>query len=87
MNSLPAIASGWYDSDSGYDPESFRPGNTYSNIPWNAASVRSSVSVKNIEGANNLLVDNTTCMESIIRHFIDVHGFTRLCFMTGPKER
>lgn len=42
---------------------------------------------ENIDGANNLLVDNTTCMESIIRHFIEVHGFTRLCFMTGPKER
>lgn len=42
---------------------------------------------EDIDGANNLLVDNTTCMEGIIRHFIDVHGFTRLCFMTGPKER
>ncbi len=37
--------------------------------------------------ANNLLVDNTTCMESIIRHFIEVHKFTNLCFLTGPEDR
>lgn len=39
-----------------------------------------------ISGANNLLVDNTTCMEGIIRHFIEEHGFTRICFMTGPAD-
>lgn len=39
-----------------------------------------------ISGANNLLVDNTSCMEGIIRHFIEEHGFTRLCFMTGPAD-
>lgn len=39
-----------------------------------------------IAGANNLLVDNTTCMEGIIRHFIEEHGFTRICFMTGPAD-
>lgn len=40
-----------------------------------------------IDGANNLLIDNHTCMESITRHFIEKHKFTRLCFMTGPKDR
>ena len=40
-----------------------------------------------VEGANNLIVDNLTCMEGIVRHFIEHHGFTRLCFMTGPKGR
>ena len=40
-----------------------------------------------VEDANNLLVDNLTCMEGIIRHFIEHHGFTKLCFMTGPKGR
>lgn len=40
-----------------------------------------------IAAANNLLIDNTTCMEKIIRHFIEDHHFTRLCFMTGPKDR
>lgn len=40
-----------------------------------------------IDGANNLLIDNHTCLESMIRHFIDEHKFTRLCFMTGPKDR
>lgn len=39
-----------------------------------------------ISGANNLLVDNTSCMEGIIRHFIEEHGFTRVCFMTGPED-
>lgn len=45
------------------------------------------VSVREIvEGANNLLVDNKTCMDGIIRHFIEEHGMKRLCFMTGPKS-
>lgn len=39
-----------------------------------------------ISGANNLLVDNTSCMEGIIRHFIEEHGFTRICFMAGPAD-
>jgi hypothetical protein len=39
-----------------------------------------------IPGANNLLVDNTTCMEGIIQHFIEEHGFTRISFMTGPRN-
>lgn len=38
-----------------------------------------------IDGASNLLVQNTTCMEEMIRHFIEHHGFTKLCFMTGPQ--
>ncbi len=40
-----------------------------------------------VEGANNLLVNNTTCMEKMIRHFIEDHQLTRLCFMTGPEDR
>lgn len=40
-----------------------------------------------VDGVNNLLIDNRTCMESITRHFIDKHKFKRLCFMTGPKDR
>lgn len=45
------------------------------------------VSVREVvEGANNLLVDNTTCMQGIIRHFVEDHGFTKLCFMTGPTD-
>lgn len=40
-----------------------------------------------IDGANNLMIDNRTCMEPIIRHFLDVHHFTNLCFMTGPADR
>lgn len=45
------------------------------------------VSIREIvECANNLLVDNTTCMEGIIDHFVKDHGMTRLCFMTGPED-
>lgn len=44
------------------------------------------VSVREVlEGVNNLYVENTTCMEGILRHFIEDHGFTRLCFMSGPE--
>ena len=40
-----------------------------------------------VEGVNNLLVDNNTCMEGVIRHFVEKHGMKRLCFMTGPEDR
>lgn len=39
-----------------------------------------------VECASNILVKNTTCMEDIIKHFIEHHGYTRLCFMTGPQS-
>lgn len=39
-----------------------------------------------VEGANNLLVDNTTCMNGIIDHFVKDHGLKHLCFMTGPED-
>lgn len=45
------------------------------------------VSIREIvECANNLLVDNTTCMQGIIDHFVKDHGMSRLCFMTGPED-
>lgn len=45
------------------------------------------VSVREIlEGANNLLIDNKTCMDGIIDHFVLEHGMKRLCFMTGPED-
>jgi DNA-binding LacI/PurR family transcriptional regulator len=37
-------------------------------------------------GANNLLVDNGSCMEGLIDHFVKEHGMKKLCFMTGPKD-
>lgn len=40
-----------------------------------------------LEGVNNLLVDNKTCMDGIIEHFVVEHGMKHLCFMTGPKGR
>lgn len=33
----------------------------------------------------NVLVDNNTVIEKLIRHFIEDHGFTRLNFLAGPK--
>jgi len=38
-----------------------------------------------IPGINTVLVDNSTCMESIIRHVIEDHKAKRICFMTGPE--
>lgn len=35
---------------------------------------------------NNIIVDNFTCMEGIIRHFIEEHKLKRICFMTGPAN-
>lgn len=40
-----------------------------------------------VEGVNNFLVDNLTCMEGMVRHFIEHHGFKKLCLMTGPQGR
>ncbi|MBQ8547270.1 MAG: GGDEF domain-containing protein [Lachnospiraceae bacterium] len=39
-----------------------------------------------IPGAYNVLVDETVSMERIIRHFVDVHHFRDICFMTGRME-
>jgi len=33
---------------------------------------------------NNILVDGNTCMEELIRHFIEFHHAKKICFMTGP---
>lgn len=35
---------------------------------------------------HNILVDNSTCMEGIIRHFAEDHKLKRICFMTGPAN-
>lgn len=34
----------------------------------------------------NVLLDDNKVLEEIIRHFIEVHGFTLLNFLAGPKE-
>ena len=39
-----------------------------------------------IPGVNTVLVDNSTCMETIIRHVIEEHKAKRICFMTGPAD-
>ncbi len=33
----------------------------------------------------NVLVDDNNVLENIIRHFIEVHGFTKLNFLAGPE--
>nr|MBP3598966.1 GGDEF domain-containing protein [Eubacterium sp.] len=40
-----------------------------------------------VDGVNNFLIDNTLCMEKMVRHFIEDHHFTKLAFMTGPQDR
>ena len=39
-----------------------------------------------LPGINTVLVDNSTCMESVIRHVIEFHKAKRICFMTGPAR-
>ena len=40
---------------------------------------------KEREGFYNVLVDNDTILENIITHFIEVHKFTRINFLAGPR--
>jgi len=39
-----------------------------------------------VDGFYNILVDENVSMERMIRHFLDVHGFKDICFMTGRLE-
>lgn len=39
-----------------------------------------------IEGFYNVLVDETVSMERMIHHFVEVHNFRDICFMTGRME-
>ncbi|MBE5930447.1 MAG: GGDEF domain-containing protein [Lachnospiraceae bacterium] len=39
-----------------------------------------------VEGFYNIRVDETVSMERMIRHFIEVHKFRDICFMTGRME-
>lgn len=37
------------------------------------------------EGCYSILTENTKPIEEIVRHFIDVHGFNDICYMSGKK--
>ena len=39
-----------------------------------------------VDGLYNVRVDETVSMERMIRHFIEVHNFRDICFMTGRME-
>lgn len=39
---------------------------------------------KELEGYYNVIVDNNIIMDNIIRHFIEVHGFDKINFLSGP---
>lgn len=39
-----------------------------------------------VDGCYNISVDERVSMERIIRHFVYVHGFRDICFMTGRME-
>lgn len=41
---------------------------------------------QNIEDYFNVLIDDENILEDIIRHFIEVHKFKKLNFLTGPKD-
>ena len=40
-----------------------------------------------IDGFYNVMVDDYTVLDDILRHFIEHHGFTRINFLSGPKGR
>lgn len=39
-----------------------------------------------VDGFYNVLVDESVSMERMIRHFVEVHNFRDICFMTGKME-
>ena len=39
-----------------------------------------------IDGFYNVMVDENVSMERMIRHFVEVHNFRDICFMTGRME-
>ena len=39
-----------------------------------------------IEDYYNVLIDDTSVLDEIIHHFIKVHGYKRINFLTGPKD-
>lgn len=39
-----------------------------------------------MEGAYNVIVNEDTAMEGMLRHFIEKHGFKDICFMTGRLD-
>lgn len=41
---------------------------------------------RKIDEYYNVLIDDNKVIEEIVRHFIEVHGFTRLNFLAGPKN-
>ena len=51
----------------------------YSNCP--VVSVR-----QKMKDYHNVLIEDDTVLDEIIRHFIEDHKFTKLNFLTGPKD-
>ncbi len=41
---------------------------------------------RKVEGYYNVLIDDDTVIEELIRHFVADHGFTRINFLAGPKD-
>ncbi len=41
---------------------------------------------REIPGYYNVLVDDSTLLDDIIRHFVTIHGFRRINYLSGPKE-
>ncbi len=41
---------------------------------------------RKIDGFYNVLVDDDNVLEDIVRHFVVEHGFTRINFLTGPRN-
>ena len=41
---------------------------------------------KEVEGFYAVLIDDNNVLEEVINHFIEIHGFTRINFLSGPKN-
>lgn len=41
---------------------------------------------RSIEGYYNVLIDDDTVIEELVRHLITSHGYTRINFLAGPKD-
>ena len=41
---------------------------------------------ENVEGFHTLGIDDDAAMEDMVMHFVEVHEFTKFCFMSGPLD-
>ncbi len=45
------------------------------------------VNALKVDGSPNLIADNLNGMRAILRHLLEVHGYTRIAFIRGPQNQ